>query len=217
MSMKSTNINRWLTGCLFFVLSCTQSFKKESHIRAETNSNYMDTIRDCRQWIHNGDIITRTGNDFTSENLRLLNAHDKTYSHCGIAFTENDTVFVFHAIGGDWNPDQALTKEPFDSFVNPECNRGFGIFRFSYSDNEINQLERFCKACFRIRLPFDMDFDLKTDNKMYCAEFVGKGLEIASDSQLKIPRSRIQEFEFIGVDDIYLHPDCRKIKTICYK
>ena len=42
-------------------------------------------INAMEKTIHSGDLVTRSGNDFTSKSLRLLNQHDKTYSHCGIA------------------------------------------------------------------------------------------------------------------------------------
>jgi len=209
--------NRWLLCCLFFIVSCTTHKKHELKNKTSDVIKYKDSIATSCLMIHDGDIITRTGNDFTSENLRLLNIHDKTFSHCGIAMTENGTAYVFHAIGGDWNPDQALTKEPFDSFVNPKNNRGFGIYRFNLSEKETKQLKWLCNELYNIKLPFDINFDLKTDDKMYCAEFTGKCLEWSSDKNLKIPISRIRDFEFIGVDDIILHPDSRKIINMMYK
>jgi hypothetical protein len=208
--------NRWLLGCLFFILSCKQSEKKidANHIVSNETIAIIDSLK---KEINNGDISTRTGNDFTSENLRMMNIRDKTYSHCGIAFIENDTIFVFHAIGGDFNPNQALKKETFERFTNPIENRGFGIYRFNQTENENNQLQWLCKEFYNIKLPFDMDFDLKTDDKMYCAEFVGKSLELASDENIKINRSKIKAFEFIGVDDIVLHNKCHKITSLVFK
>ena len=75
----------------------------------------------------------RTGRDFTSETMRQLSLKDKTYSHCGIASIEHDSVFVYHSIGGEWNPDQKLRRDPFEIFCNPFENRGFGIFRYKLS------------------------------------------------------------------------------------
>jgi len=217
MKLISIRKNRWLISCLFFICSCTQTQNK-FEIANPNVSNFLtakiDSLKEC---IQNGDIITRTGNDFTSENLRLMNIRDKTYSHCGIAFIEHDTTFVFHAIGGDFNPNQALKKETFKTFVNPLENRGFGIYRFNQTEKEYKLLKWICDEFYQIKLPFDMDFDLKTNDKMYCAEFVGKSLELASDQNLKINRSKIQSFEFIGVDDIMLHNECHKITSLVFK
>ena len=217
MKLISIHKNRWLYCCLFFVLSCKQSEKKFEKANPAHLVELTAKIDSFKLSIQNGYIITRTGNDFTSENLRMMNMRDKTYSHCGIAFKENDTIFVYHAIGGDFNPNQALKKETFETFVTPNENRGFGIYRLHQSEKEINQLKWLCNQFYQIKLPFDMDFDLKTDDKMYCAEFVGKSLELASDHNLKINRSKIQAFEFIGVDDIMLHNDCHKITSLVFK
>jgi hypothetical protein len=217
MKLISIQKNRWLLCCLFFVLSCKQSEKKFEKANPAALVELTAKIDFFKLSIQNGDIITRTGNDFTSENLRLMNIRDKTYSHCGFAFIEHDTTFVFHAIGGDFNPNQALNKETFETFVNPLENRGFGIYRFNQTEKEYKQLKWLCDEFYQIKLPFDMDFDLKTDDKMYCAEFVGKTLELASDQNLKINRSKIQSFEFIGVDDIMLHNECHKITSLVFK
>ena len=217
MKKKSIQYNRWLICCLFFILSCTHSEIKSEYESQFVSKQFIAEIDSLKKMVNSGEIITRTGNDFTSENLRLMNIRDKTYSHCGIAFIENDTTFVYHAIGGDFNPNQALKKEMFETFVNPIENRGFGIFSYDQTEKEIQQLQSICHELYKIKLPFDMDFDLKTDNKMYCAEFVGKSLELASDHNLKINRSKIQAFEFIGVDDITLHSNCHKITSLVFK
>jgi len=217
MELISIQKNRWLIGCLFFILSCNQPEKKIEKAIYPVSIEISAKINSLKECVHNGDIITRTGNDFTSENLRLMNIRDKTYSHCGIAFVENDTTFVYHAIGGDFNPNQTLKKEMFETFVNPHENRGFGIYRFNQTKKENLQLKWLCNEYYNIKLPFDMKFDLKTDDKMYCAEFVGKTLELASDQNLKINRSKIQTFEFIGVDDIILHNGSHKITSLVYK
>ncbi len=62
-------------------------------------------------------MVLRTGNDFTSESLRQLSFTDKTYSHCGIASIENDSIFIYHALGGEWNPDEKLRRDPIELFL----------------------------------------------------------------------------------------------------
>src|SRR6478672_11874002 len=98
-------------------------------------------IASARPLIQTGDLITRTGNDFTSEGLRSLNQRNKKYSHCGIASVEHDTVFVYHALGGEWNPDEKLRRDPVELFCNPLENRGFGIFTFSFTDEQKHDLD----------------------------------------------------------------------------
>src|ERR1700730_9567249 len=124
---------RWPLRCLLFlamacqakshydasILSKTDSIMEEQKITAS-----LDTIYRNKKIVKQGDLIVRSGRDFTSETMRQLSAHDKTYSHCGIASIEHDSLFVYHSIGGEWNPDQKLRRDPFEIFCNPFENRG---------------------------------------------------------------------------------------------
>ncbi len=219
--------NRQLRSCLLFYVffafffSCQQTIsgsaiqnQKDSIDLIQKVYRGFDTIAIYRPLVQNGDIIFRTGNDFTSESLRQLAKTDQTYSHCGIAFIENDSVFVYHAIGGEFNPNQKLKRELFDYFCSAEINRGFGIARFSWRPNQLKALQKQVQYNFVIGLPFDMAFDLTTNDKMYCSEFVAKSIASAFADSLMFATSKIGEKIFYAPDNIFLHQDCRFIKKV---
>ncbi|MBS1496335.1 MAG: hypothetical protein JSU03_04590 [Bacteroidetes bacterium] len=216
---------RWPLCCLIFLFSCRQakdntdiaSFKEDTLAKKAFVQRAFIDINKAEKFVQNGDIITRTGNDFTSQSLKALNQRDKTFSHCGIASIENDSVFVYHALGGDWNPNQKIRRDPFISFAEPYSNNEIGIFRFDIDTSLINNILNTAKHYYRSGITFDMDFDLATDNKMYCAEYVYKSLKNGSKGKLQFPLSHIGTFEFIGVDDIILHPLCKKKLHVVYK
>lgn len=226
MNKFSMIIIRWLSGCLIvFAASCENKNHYNSFVPTREDSlkklavikrAYIQ-IAGIKDSIQNGDLITRTGNDFTSESLRGLNRRDKSYSHCGIASIEHDSIFVYHALGGDFNPDQKIRRDAIEIFAEPYSNKGFGIFRFRVADSIKNNFASVAKDLFKKGVMFDMDFDLKTDNRMYCAEFVYKAFVKASAEKLQFNHSHIKQFEFIGVDDIFLHPLCRSQARIVYK
>src|SRR5664279_3877987 len=136
MSFFSKKIisRRWPLCCLlFFIIGCgakrhvvffpppgKDSVAEEQKIRAALDSIFLD-----EKLVKQGDLVVRTGIDFTSETMRDFCEKDKTYSHCGIASIEHDSIFVYHSIGGEWNPNQKLRRDPFDVFCNPFENRGF--------------------------------------------------------------------------------------------
>ena len=217
---------RWLSGYLiFFVTACEsknqyRSFvptKKDSLLQAGMIRRAYIQIAGIKNTIQNGDLITRTGNDFTSESLRSLNQRDQTYSHCGIASIEHDSVFVYHALGGDFNPDQKIRRDAIEVFAEPYSNKAIGIFRFQVADTTKENFALVAKELFNRGVMFDMDFDLKTDDRMYCAEFVYKSFTKASGNKLVFNHSHIKLFEFIGVDDIFLHPLCKLQAQLVYK
>ena len=218
---------RWLLSCLIFL--CTADCGHTSNYKSFT-VNKADSVREAqkaerafiqidavKKTIATGDLVLRTGNDFTSESLRSLNQRNKTYSHCGIASIENDTLFVYHALGGEWNPDQKIRRDPFEFFAEPYSNRGIGIYRFQLPDTAIKTLMVTVKNLYHMGIMFDMQFDLQSNDRMYCAEFVYKSYLMGTNGKLQFSTSHLGNFEFIGVDDIFLQPMCKEQKKILYQ
>ena len=156
-------------------------------------------------------MITRTGNDFTSFCFRQFCQTDKTYSHCGIAIIENDTVFVYHALGGEFNPDQKILREPLSLFLAPSANYGFGMFRFDITGIQKEKLITVTEEAFRQGIRFDMQFDLASDEKMYCSEFTAKMFCKAYGNDTLFTSSRIADFEFLAPDNLFLNPHCKEL------
>ncbi len=217
---------RWPIGCLiFFISACNKPPKlapiiitREDSIKNEQRiERAFASIKELSKEIKTGDLVTRTGNDFTSESLRNLCIRDKTYSHCGIASIENDSIFIYHAMGGEWNPDEKLRRDPWKLFAEPYSNKGVGLFRFDIPDSSIHNLIKLVQEHYKNELTFDMKFDMATDEKMYCAEFIYKTFSKASHDKLQFNKSRIGKFEFVGPDDIFLHPLSKRMAQIVYK
>lgn len=217
---------RWPIGCLiFFMTACGDKpvihpliITKEDSVKNEERiARAKNNIRLAKKDIRTGDLVTRTGNDFTSQSLRKLCRRDQTYSHCGIASIEKDTLFIYHAMGGEWNPDEKLRRDPWELFAEPYSNNGIGLFRFDITDSSVQKLINVIHGFYNSGLTFDMKFDLATDEKMYCAEFIYKSFRKATDEKMVFHKSHIGDFEFIGPDDIFLHPLCKKGAQIVYK
>ncbi len=220
---KILYIKRRLYCCLlFFMASCSQkkvidirSFAKENVIKKDLNINEdFKAITNAKQYVKQGDLVLRTGRDFTSDIMRRLSIADKTYSHCGIASFENDTLFVYHAIGGEWNPDQKLRRDPFDFFCNSYENRGFGIFRYELSRNEQLKVLALTRNFYKDGIKFDMQFNLDTNDRMYCSEFVYKTIETAAGHRIKIPLDTLNSTKFIAIDNLFVNPFCKEIKRV---
>ena len=173
-------------------------------------------IDSVKKIIETGDLITRTGNDFTSQSLKTLNQRNKTYSHCGIAVVKGDSVFIYHALGGEWNPNQKILKQSLLDFTDPVNNNSFGVFRFSLPDKLKQKWVASADDFYKREISFDMDFNLESNDKMYCAEYVYKCF-LAADPTLNFNISHLNSFKFIGVDDLFLQETCRPIIEINYR
>ncbi len=189
-------------------------------------------IAESKQKIKDGDLIMRTGIGLESEAIRNLSQKDKTFSHCGLAFHEDGQVYVYNAIGGKENPSEKLLREPFETFVDPAAEDGFGIYRYSLSDSEISALYGILLDYYKKGVLFDHAFDLKTDDRMYCAEVIYKSLKQATNNRVALPTTTIKnytartpnlkervfkDFEYIGVDDLFINPFCQLITLISYR
>jgi len=223
--LKKTIKKRWLTCCLlFFCVSCNSKRDRlnftssiNDSIQAERNASAsFDSIQLYKKLVKTGDIILRTGRDFTSETMRQLSSTDKTYSHCGIASIEHDTLFVYHSIGGEWNPDQKLRRDPFEFFCNPYENRGFGIFRYKLTALENSNLINVVHTFYKEQIKFDMQFSLTSNDKMYCSEFVYKSLSKAINYKVILPTTTFNRIKFVAMDNLFLNPLCTQVKRIVF-
>ncbi len=209
---------------LFCVLACnTQKGedpftiqKTDSLIEEQKATIAIDQIHEMKPLVKSGDLILRTGKDFTSELMRKLSQHEKTYSHCGIASWENDTLFIYHALGGEWNPDQKLRRDLFEMFCNPYENRGFGIFRYKINHTQQKSIIDTARKFYKKGIMFDMKFDLATDDRMYCSEFVYKTIEKATKDSVVLGTTTLNHIQFIAVDNLFVNPFCNEIKRVVF-
>lgn len=212
---QNTFLLRWPIGyLLFFAVACKNYRSPET--LASTGSKYLQRLDSTRPLIKSGDIILRDGTDEVSRTARSFNRVDTSFSHCGIVLLENDTLFVYHALGGNYNPSQKLRRDPIDNFcLPPEADR-FAIYRYELAPQQYDSLNSIVRRYYAEGLRFDLYFNFLTDDRMYCSEFVFKCLNRSLSGALgKIIRARKWPFG-ISPDDLYLNEKCRLIKRIDY-
>lgn len=209
---------------LFCALSChtkqespaLDASQKDSAMEEKKASAALKKMIAMKVLVHSGDLILRTGKDYTSELMRRLSQEDQTYSHCGIASWERDTLFVYHALGGEWNPDQKLRRDLFEWFCNPYENRGFGIFRYQINKTQQHQIIAASQDFYRHGAKFDMQFDLATDDRLYCSEFVFKTIRKATNDSIALHTTTINHITFVAIDNLFLNPFCNEIKSVSF-
>jgi hypothetical protein len=156
--------------------------------------------------LHTGDLIFRYGRGFISEALMSLNQKEKKYSHAGIIKIENGNAFVYHAIGGQENESNKLRKDLLRDFCKPANAYSFGIYKLDISSVQRETIDSLANYYFKFGLEFDTDFDLNTDSKMYCTEFVYKVFSIALRNGNFLSSSSISGLKYIACDDLYINP-----------
>lgn len=216
LTKKAINIISFFQPFFFYVaffcflFSCKENLDPVfNHVTDQKLQLTIQKSRACidsaQHILHDGDIVLRTGNDFTSQALKQFNRQDDTYSHCGIVWKENDSFFVYHAIGGETNPKQKLQREWFPYFCDGAANAGFGIFRFSLDSSSLQRAKKFVIEKFNNGALFDLQFDLKTDDSLYCSEFVVKAMQYALQNPHLMDTTFAGGKAYFSVDNIFLN------------
>lgn len=196
-----------LGGCLFLLgiwAACTWKSYEAAY-------REIDNVKDL---FKNGDVIVRSGTDEVSRTARSFNRKDKTYSHCGVIQVENDTVFVYHALGGTYNPSQKLLRQPLEVFCDPGEVDRIAVFRYSLNEEESNRLDAWVRNRYEAGLLFDMYFNFYTDDRMYCSEFVFKALNTAKNGALLrlLPANTYPVY--VSIDDLYLNGEVKEVVVV---
>jgi hypothetical protein len=147
--------------------------------------------------IEDGDIICRLATRFWSELFSNLSLTDKRYSHMGIIRIYNGIVTVIHAEGSTGQGPDYVSEVPLDDFL--EVARRIGIYRI----NNRNPQEVSQTALEYVGIPFDWQFDMDDESKLYCTELLYVVLKrTMPDIQLDTVYYKNSEKEIIPLEAI---------------
>lgn len=203
----------------------------------EKRAANLSMIEEGRKLIQDGDLILRTGSDYSSQQVKLFSPNDQTYSHGGIAFTDSGRIYVYHVVPDYFHVKDKVRKEPLDSFCNPANNTGFGIARYKMDSAEKRIFHNYLDKQYQKKIPFDVVFDLKTDDSMYCSEMIKKGLILATKDRIhidnikfldrskykmvsqyfKVPEKRFAGMDYVPIDHLFLNPHTQVLKRYVYE
>jgi len=231
--------------CAFIAFACNVNGDNES---AKITAPLTDSLLNERwkmiyvvaESIREGDLVLRCGNDFISESLSDFSQKEKLYSHSGIAMMDKGTMYIYSNMAGDINPDEIMRRDIVDSFITPVHNIAIGIYRYDLSSTELEKLKNIVHTHYINKLQFDMNFDLLTDDKMYCAEMIAKSVEQATEKRITFSKSLItpglkekyikkllakkivpsakvaEQREYLALDDLYMNPHCKEVTKIVF-
>ncbi|HYC27830.1 MAG TPA: YiiX/YebB-like N1pC/P60 family cysteine hydrolase [Chitinophagaceae bacterium] len=233
----------WLYLAIMVMAACNSNSAPETEddlgikSAAEKNKDNLAMVTDARSFIKDGDLILRTGNDFSSEQVKQFSKKDKTYSHGGIAFHDSGDIYIYHVVPDYYHIKDKVRKEKLDSFCNPTQNLGFAIARYEMDSSEIRVFHDYLDQQYQKKIPFDMTFNLASDDSMYCSEMIKKGLILATNDRIHIENEKMldrskyrlimqhlkmKQKDFVGtdyvpIDHLFIRPDCKVIKRYIYE
>lgn len=129
---------------------------------------------------HDGDLIFRRGKSMASQAV-LLTDHNSMYSHVGMICMIGQVPYVIHAVPGEsGSGPEEIKCEKLTSFLDFEKASRGGLYRLSQPDSPaIGKALQQAKQAFDKRVKFDEEYDLKSDDKLYCTELIWKSYLVA--------------------------------------
>lgn len=147
--------------------------------------------------VESGDLVFRRTNSVGGQFVAMLD-REQSFSHVGIAYTGMDKVYVIHVLPVG---NEEVRIEPLQTFV--EQSTSLAIYRPHGIEQRVisNAVRNALSWVGRKR--FDRDFDIFSDNMLYCTELVYKAYKDAGID--------ITDGQFNSVDFPFL-----KVKEVIY-
>ena len=229
----------FISICSFLISSCSSfdtnpTSKPPSYSEIKLQEMF-ENISEGQQELQDGDLVVRRGRDMISYTIRQFNRTDHFYSHAGIVFYENNKPYIYHIYPNDKDTGTQFFKDSLRVFADPFKNDGYAIYRYNLNSTELQQLKTNVLFWYHKKVRFDMKFDQRTDQEMYCPEMIRKMLlksthnriNIKEDkltvkeikffaNKLNIPESEGDNRKIVAIDNLYLNPNCKFIQRFVY-
>lgn len=119
-----------------------------------------------------GDVLFRRGRSILSSAVLAADAEGR-FSHVGIIVTLPDGLGVVHTVPGHADAGGGARGDPISEFLDPDLASAAALYRLIGDDRERSQLVQRAARDFATRaVPFDGDFDLEHQDRLYCTELV---------------------------------------------
>jgi uncharacterized protein YycO len=152
------------TGALFFIKTPRPPVRPEKPVIYEANAG---SLKD-------GDIICRLGDRLWSLYFKEVSPLDKRFSHMGIIRVSSGVITVINAEGLGVRGRDAVNEVTLRNFL--DSARSIGIYRLKNHDGTLISQS----AMEYTGRPFDWQFDLTNDDKIYCTELLYAALKQAA-------------------------------------
>ncbi|MDP2824592.1 MAG: YiiX/YebB-like N1pC/P60 family cysteine hydrolase [Sulfuritalea sp.] len=133
--------------------------------------------------LSDGDLVFRTGRDMMSR-LVLSQGDSPRFSHVGVILKSELGVFVIHALPRDGSSPGGVLVDALNSFASSENASDIAFYRVKgINANSRNKIREYVLR--QVGKPFDDEFLLSNDRKVYCTElaigsFASAGIDIAA-------------------------------------
>lgn len=157
--------------------------------------------------VKEGDIFLRNGVGKESDLIRKFAIKDSIYTHVGILLRDSFGNYrITHIMGGVSNPKGTILQESISDFISEKGNDGFAIYRLKIGKRQLNKLKKYVDSLIRLKVTFDYKFSLKSQDSLYCTEFIINGFNYVLSGR-KIFRPVTKDISLMSAK-YFLNTDC---------
>jgi hypothetical protein len=167
--------------------------------------------------LQDGDLVLRHSKGFVSDAILTFQTQDPQYSHSGIVRMKEGQAFVYHSTGGEENISQKMKCDSLAIYCHPQAIYKFAVFRWDLPEAERMKFVETLDRWYAAGMEFDLDFDMTTNDKMYCSEMIYKAMVIATGDSNYIELSKVIDKPYVAIDNLYLNDHCEKIFNYEYR
>jgi len=187
-----------LLTLVMLLLFAGMLYPPQTGIARTSKSNKFIPIR---AELHTGDIVFRQGKGLISEMFRKSSVKHQQYSHAGIIQITEKGVFVSHMIDDAETKKSNLKTESIEEFCNSNEVKSYAVYRYGFLSGKENMVETYFNNLAIKNVEFDEEFNLDTDNKLYCTELIYK--MCLTTANYRLPVSEIKGQPYVALDNLY--------------
>ncbi|MBU0721641.1 hypothetical protein KJ877_09890, partial [bacterium] len=151
--------------------------------------------------LKNGDIMFRRAYGVESNIAVNFSDGEKKYSHAGIVVIEGDNVSVIHSLDDRKLHYNGVVKESLVTFL--QDIDIWAVYRYELSITLRDNIAKKALVFKNMNIKFDNQFDLSTDDKMYCSEFIMKIVNLSTGMETIKAKKMLMGRKFVTISNLY--------------
>ena len=124
-----------------------------------------------------GDLIFRAGHDMVSQIVMAQN-DGAQFSHVGLVLKRDGKTMVVHALPSENGAPGGVVVEPLHIFASVQHASSVALYRMpDLRRGDVERIKGYVLS--QVGKPFDDDFSMADDSRVYCAELVVRAYAVA--------------------------------------
>ncbi len=148
-----------------------------------------------------GDLILRRGVGIISDIARNFAATEKRFSHIGILVDYKQQTHVVHSVHEDAKGFDGVVMETLSDFLKHASD--WAVYRLKLKQAQQQKLASTAIHYAHRKIPFDSQFNLNTQQALYCTEFIWRVSGEVSQPNPILAATIRGGVRYISIEDIY--------------